>query len=380
MQKDLEIYVDHQCEVHDLLTPIATGDFWDLDAEPVRPGAVYVIGRLELARCKEKVRSLLDKAHVMFSNPAEGSDTMMGQFQHLGIIDLAESNRIMVLAGGDMDPKFTYFKFDSFAYRLANFEENRQCMNSVDAIFSKKQKPYKFLFLNGRMRTHRKWMLARLRQLKLLNHSLYTCLHSRNAPRGGLTLIEDGRDLMDEVEPIHYLDKYYEVDRYRERLDSHSDERNVKFHLFRYQDKPEWGEAYLKPEPYIDTYFSLVSETVFHSKYSFRTEKIWKPIMMGHPWIAMANPGFYRDLKNIGFKTFESLIDESFDDIHDPQKRIERIAQVVNELCNSNLEDFLSQCWPICKYNQQRMLEYQQDQVQQFPGNLINFIKTHIHE
>jgi hypothetical protein len=59
-----------------------------------------------------------------------------------------------------------------------------------------------------------------------------------------------------------------------------------------------------------------VSETVFTYPYSFRTEKIWKPIAIGHPWIAVSNFGYYRDMHELGFKSFGHLIDEKFDLIY----------------------------------------------------------------
>jgi hypothetical protein len=51
--------------------------------------------------------------------------------------------------------------------------------------------------------------------------------------------------------------------------------------------------------PYIDTYFSVVTETIFDYPYTFRTEKIWKPMIMGHPFVAAANRGYYRDLHSV---------------------------------------------------------------------------------
>jgi hypothetical protein len=176
-------------------------------------------------------------------------------------------------------------------------------------------------------------------------------------------------------EELKYLPVEYEIDLYQSRVGKPKpdNETNVMLQLF----NNEWGAAYIKPEVYIDTYFSLVTETVFSGTNSFRTEKIWKPIIMGHPWIAVANSGFYKDMHNLGFKTFDHIIDESFDSIVDPQKRIEHISHVVNELCSSNLPNFMLQCNSICKYNQQHILKLQKTQVSAFPQQFINFIKAY---
>jgi hypothetical protein len=180
--------------------------------------------------------------------------------------------------------------------------------------------------------------------------------------------------------PIHYLPPEYEVQRYRNALLTVPVPKDVygimgpdlyaKQHLF----GKEWGDIYLESKPYEDTYFSLVTETIFEYPYSFRTEKIWKPIAIGHPWIAVSNAGFYRDMHNLGFKTFGHLIDESFDQIENNQQRIERIAQVVEDLCRQDLASFLQECYTICKYNQQHHIEMATQWRQEFPDRFQQFI------
>jgi len=369
------IYLDEYCEVHDLLKDIADGDFTDFESVEVCSGAVYVLGRDTMVRSNNKIRNIVESklAHIVFSNPAEGATTMLGQFQRFGTKDLIESGHIMVLTGGDLPGNYRYFQFENFCQRMLNFEENIKCMDRTDEIYSKIDKPYKFLFLNGRMRPHRKWLLLKLADMGLLSQSLYTNLDNKGAADRELFYIVNGVNQMTLDEPLHYLPSEYEVDLYKDQINKPSNETNVKFHLF----NNEWGEAYIKPEPYIDTYFSLVTETVFSGNNSFRTEKIWKPIIMGHPWIAVANKGFYKDMQNLGFKTFGHIIDESFDSIVDPQRRIEYISHVVNELCSSDLPHFMLQCNSICKYNQQHMLKLQKTQVSAFPQQFINFIKAY---
>jgi hypothetical protein len=136
----------------------------------------------------------------------------------------------------------------------------------------------------------------------------------------------------------------------------------------------KWGEIYLKAKPYQDTYFSLVTETVFDYPYSFRTEKIWKPVAIGHPFIAVANQGFYQDLHNLGFQTFGSVIDESFDQIENNTDRLDRIVEIVQDLCQQDLASFLDSCYNTCKYNQQLLAELGPRIRAEFPQKFLNFI------
>ena len=89
----------------------------------------------------------------------------------------------------------------------------------------------------------------------------------------------------------------------------------------------------------------------------------------------MANRGFYRDLHNMGFQTFGHVIDESFDLIDHSQERIERIAQVVEDLCQQDLASFYAECYNVCKYNQQHYAEYRHKVPQEFPQQFQQFIE-----
>jgi hypothetical protein len=120
-----------------------------------------------------------------------------------------------------------------------------------------------------------------------------------------------------------------------------------------------------------------VSETVFDYPYSLRSEKIYKPIAMGHPFVAVANRGFYRDLHNTGFQTYHTLIDESFDLIDNNQDRLDRIAHVVRDLCASDLDEFLVAAHAISKYNQQHMAELGPRISQEFPDRFWQFLQQH---
>jgi hypothetical protein len=173
---------------------------------------------------------------------------------------------------------------------------------------------------------------------------------------------------------IKTLPVQYEVDRYRQSVDRTFDSGFIKSDLF----NQEWGEIYIESAPYVDTYFSLVTETVFDYPYSFRTEKIWKPVAVGHPFIAVANRGFYRDIQNLGFKTFSHVIDESFDLIDNSQDRIERIAEVVEDLCQQDLASFYKECYNVCKYNQELYTEMRHQVPRELPNQFHQFINQHI--
>jgi hypothetical protein len=373
-----KLIVDTQCEVYELLKPWADGEFWNLEHHDIVPGAFYMIGRMQFRQHLDRIRQLAESgtARVVLSNPAEGSDTIRWQCKNLGIEDLVKNGKIIILAGGDADPDYHLVRYDSFMVKILDYITNRESMKRMPEIYNKIIKPYKFLFLNGRARPHRKFLLEKFKQSGLLEQALWTNLDS--GPAGSRTLrLFDNKDqnLLTRSLPVQYLPVEYEVGEYQHRINTTSvdDYRFIKNQLF----DNTWGEIYLKAEPYIDTYFSLVTETVFDYPYSFRTEKIWKPIAMGHPWIAATSCGYYRDMHNLGFQTFGHLIDESFDLIENNQDRMQRVEQAVINLCQQDLPRFLSAAEEVCKYNQQHLVHTRQHEIQSFPNRLSQFLSQY---
>jgi hypothetical protein len=178
-------------------------------------------------------------------------------------------------------------------------------------------------------------------------------------------------DLLARQTEIKLLPEYYEVPQFHTGLELTHQMPFVKNELF----NNLWGEIYIQAEPYIDTYFSLVTETVCDYPYSLRSEKIYKPIAMGHPWIAVANCGFYRDIRNQGFRTYGDLIDESFDSIDNNQARLDKIVAVVQDLCQQDLAEFLVAAEHVSKYNQQHMAELGPRIRTEFPQQFLNFVQ-----
>ena len=86
---------------------------------------------------------------------------------------------------------------------------------------------------------------------------------------------------------------------------------------------------------------------------------------------------YYRDLKNLGFQTFDGIIDESLDNIEHDNRRIERTAQVIQDLCRGDLVSFLKAAEPVCKYNQQHLALMRHKVRAKFPKRFFQFLREH---
>lgn len=342
------LYLDAMTEVSSFLRACADEIYYDFAQVPVVVGATYLIGREQLRLNGDKVRNISNRCQIVIVNPAEGSETLVWHLRRYGVEDLVLSGQIKLVSGGRMPSEYGCMVFEHFLTQPFRYEENLTAVQRTSEIFLNHNKPYSFLFLNGRSRPHRCAIINRLEELGLLQQALWT-------------------NLDDHLRPIQLLPPYYEVERYQS---NHVQNGFVKSQLF----NNEWGEIYIKPEPYIDTYFSLITETVYQYNYSFFTEKIAKPLCIGHPFIAVANAGFYQDLRNLGFKTFDGLIDESFDTIENPQDRMNGIVDAVSDLCAQDLNAFISAAEPICKYNQHHLRQFAQEHVEQLPSKFLQYI------
>jgi len=372
------LVVDNFSEVVDLLRPWVDEFFYDFGlVEPVCD-SVYVIGRQQMIDHPHKIRDMAQSQQytIMFGNSAEGAWTLETQLCQLHIEDLVLDKKLLLIAGAEMPVQYPCLTHEHFLPRILDYEENIIAQQQTDTIFNKQTKPYKFLFLNGRARPHRKYLYELLKRTGALDQALWTMLDAMPCVWRTYTFRENGIDVMATPSPLKHLALEYEVTRYRNPVFGPivPDRSNIKQELFH----KEWGEIYLEPAPYIDTYFSLVTETICaESSYSFRTEKIAKPLAMGHPFIVVSNAGFYRDLHRMGFRTFGHVIDESFDSIEHHQARVDRIAQIVTDLCQQDLASFLEECYNVCKYNQQRLAEVRDQVRREFPDRFAQFISHH---
>jgi len=337
------------------LVPWTTQEFYDFKNLATEPGATYVVGRVQLRDNAQQIRHIVTErtARVIFSNPAEGSETFIQHLRLYGVEDLVLSGLLPVVTGGAVPDAYPHMLYEHFLTQPFRYEENCAAASRVDEIFQKKHKPYKFLFLNGRSRPHRRALLNKFDQRGLLSQALWTNLDTHTGP-------------------VHLLPPEYEVEQFQPHM-STTEQGFVKPQLF----NNLWGEIYIRSEPYIDTYFSVVTETVFDYAHSFRTEKIAKPLTQGHPWIAAANTGFYRDMHDLGFQTFGHVIDESFDSIDNAQDRIARIVAVVDDLCHQDMLQLLAACESVCKYNQQHLRTMSQKWQRELPSRFFDFLTKH---
>jgi len=97
----------------------------------------------------------------------------------------------------------------------------------------------------------------------------------------------------------------------------------------------------------------IVTETAYDDSRTHLTEKSFKPIVLQQPFMIVGTPGSLSYLKSYGFKTFDLLWDESYDQASD-KNRIELIVKnliKINSWTESELKDAQLQAKNIVEHN-----------------------------
>jgi hypothetical protein len=94
-------------------------------------------------------------------------------------------------------------------------------------------------------------------------------------------------------------------------------------------------------EDFERTFVSVVTETLADDGTLFFSEKIWKPIMVGHPFLVYGNAGSLKYLKSIGYRTFDRWFDESYDDEPNRDKRSKLIVNELIKLKSKSIDELI---------------------------------------
>jgi hypothetical protein len=106
---------------------------------------------------------------------------------------------------------------------------------------------------------------------------------------------------------------------------------------------------------YNQTAYTLVAETNGVNEFNFYTEKIVKPMLAQRLFVVIAGQHYLRNLRAMGFQTFDGIIDESYDAVADPADRYSIAMQQVSWLCQQPQQPILDSIADITRHNCQLM-------------------------
>jgi len=113
--------------------------------------------------------------------------------------------------------------------------------------------------------------------------------------------------------------------------------------------------SHVDPEWIKDTYFSVIGESQMNHNNGIVSEKTFKMIYHGHPFILIGSQGVLSELKKLGYETFPELFDETYDDMHPAPAKMRFIAEQVNKWCDparrDELNEIMKKLQPKLEYN-----------------------------
>ena len=107
---------------------------------------------------------------------------------------------------------------------------------------------------------------------------------------------------------------------------------------------------------YNQTLYSIVAETSAENSVHMPTEKTAKPMLGRRLFVVFAGAGFLQHLKNLGFKTFSEIIDETYDQIENNKQRWTEAFNQVKFLCNQPYTEISKLITPIVEHNYCRLM------------------------
>jgi hypothetical protein len=96
------------------------------------------------------------------------------------------------------------------------------------------------------------------------------------------------------------------------------------------------------------------TETVYFGNRTHITEKTFKAIALGMPFVLVATAGSLEYLREYGFKTFDGIWDESYDSEVDDFVRLEKITDLLQNIDQMSVPEkrqMFKHCLPVIQHN-----------------------------
>jgi hypothetical protein len=228
---------------------------------------------------------------------------------------------------------FVYFSDHELLYQQRNSQIAATPIHT-------RQRPYEFTVLS---RTHKWWratVMTDLQRTGILDRSQW----SYNTNVSIHDQFEDNPIEIDLLDIRTDMDKFLQNGPYS--CDTQTPEQHNDHHLH-------------LPYHYTDSYCNIVLETHFDADQSsgaFLTEKIFKPIKHGQPFVVVGAPGSLQALRKLGYRTFDHAIDNSYDNELNNTRRWQLLQSTIKQIQSQNMQEWFIRCWADVSHNQQLFL------------------------
>jgi len=250
-----------------------------------------------------------------------------------------EPKQVIVLIGNDsahLFPEYNVINVDLFELK-AHHDLTQGIEPEVARVDHKK-----FVFLNNQGKPHRLHMVLNLMERDLLKHSHWSLRH-HNQP---MTADEMHSKLNHELFEQSHNFNNSSIEQLAEKVPYSPDEGTYSF------------VEHMVSDLHTTVEFAVVTETIYEkSEGLFLTEKTFKPLVNGTPFVICGQPGSIQKLRNRGFDVYDYIVDHSYDLFHD-KCRAEAVADEVERLCSVDFTEYQSQIEESAKHNQKLLCDH----------------------
>ena len=116
---------------------------------------------------------------------------------------------------------------------------------------------------------------------------------------------------------------------------------------------------------YNNIFVDVVCEKMITGQTFFPTEKTARPLATKTPFLVMATPNYIKNLRRLGFRSFEKFWDESYD-YQQGVQRAESIQHIIDDLAKLNqsqLQELYQKMLPILEHNHKIYNELTPDKI-----------------
>ena len=231
----------------------------------------------------------------------------------------------------DQIPQATYFSEHEFFFRYVN--RKQRLLNSST------ERQYNFTALN---RTHKWWRAAVMSDLQFHN-----ILKNSQWSYQFVHLNDDNY----EANPIE-VD--IENNRWREYM--HEFVNKGPYYCDELNKQKQNDHHYVNTDLYTNSYFQIIIETHFYADQSngtFITEKTWKSIKYGQPFVVIGPAGTLAQLRDEGYCVFDNVLDNSYDKIKHNTERYVAIRKLLIDMQQQGIPELFNLCLDDVMHNQQ---------------------------
>ena len=273
---------------------------------------------------------------------------------HLNIFQQHHQTNIVWAVPGTVDGKENVILWNAHF----NLTVNPYCrmLDKINTIEYNKVKPLYFDALLGRKRPHRNFVYQSIFRFDLQQKIIFTYMYK-------------------------FVKKYDIKEQFIWEPDIEKFDKTVNTFVnsVEYHGHTMALARILPIQVYNQTAYSIVAETGADNRYCFFTEKTAKPMMARRLFVMFSGCGFLHNLRKIGFQTFDTVIDESYDLIYNDQDRWSAAFEQVCRLCEMDQTTVFEKIAPIVEHNYNLLMntDWNQHILDQIQEKINNETKVH---